>query len=209
MSDQITLKAASRNDLGKGSSRRLRRTGFTPAIVYGAGEPASISIEHKDLWKAQESESFFASIINLEIDGAKEPVIIKALQRHPAKNIVLHADFQRADDTVEVIMNIPLHYINTETCQGVKTQGGNLQLDAKLLKVKCIASKIPEYIEIDMQALKVGDIVHISDIQLPEGVTSVDLNLGEDHDLALAQVKAPRGGSDAEDEESNDDTTEE
>ena len=150
MSDQITLEAKSRNDLGKGSSRRLRLTGHIPAVVYGGGEAQSISIEHKNIWKAQEAESFFASIINLVVDGKNEPVIVKDLQRHPAKDFVLHADFQRADDTVQVVMSIPLHYINTETCKGVKTQGGSLQLDANLVKVRCVASKIPEYIEIDM-----------------------------------------------------------
>lgn len=203
MSDQITLEAKNRVDLGKGSSRRLRRTGFIPAVIYGGGDAQSISIEHKEIWKAQESESFFASIINLSVDGKAEPVIIKDLQRHPARDIVLHADFQRADDSVQVVMSIPLHYINTETCQGVKTQGGSLQLDAKLVKVRCVPSKIPEYIEIDMQERMVGEIVHLSDITFPEGVVSVDLALGGDHDLAIAQVKAPRGGTAADEEETS------
>ncbi|MCY4043914.1 MAG: 50S ribosomal protein L25/general stress protein Ctc [Cellvibrionales bacterium] len=198
MSEQIKLQATSRSDLGKGSSRRLRRTGFIPAVVYGGKEAQSVTIEHKELWKAQEHESFFSSVITLEVDGTEEPVIIKALQRHPAKDIVLHADFQRADDSIEVEMNIPLHYINTATCKGVKLQGGSLQLDAKLVKVKCAPSKIPEYLEIDMQDAVVGQIIHISDINFPEGVRSSDLALGAKHDLALAQVKAPRGGKKAE-----------
>ncbi len=200
MSNQITLQAQSRSDLGKGSSRRLRRTGFTPAVVYGSSDAQSITIEHKELWKAQEAESFFASIIELEVNGKKEPVIIKDLQRHPAKDLILHADFQRADDSIEVHMSIPLHYINTDTCVGVKMQGGILQLDANLLKVKCAPSRIPEFIEVDMSELNIGDIVHISDITLPEGVVSADLSLGADHDLALAQVKAIKGAQADEDE---------
>lgn len=196
MSEQIKLQAAARSDLGKGSSRRLRRTGFTPAVIYGSNTDAqSVTIEHKEIWKAQEHENFFSSIISIEVDGKEEPVIIKALQRHPAKDLVLHADFQRADDSIEVEMNIPLHYLNTVTCKGVKMQGGSLQLDAKLVKVKCTPSKIPEYIEIDLQDAVVGQIIHISDINFPEGVRSSELALGAKHDLALAQVKAPRGGS--------------
>lgn len=201
MSEQITLNAQSRSESGKGSSRRLRKTGFIPAVVYGSSDAQSIQLEHKDLWKAQEAESFFASIINLSIDGKEEPVIIKALQRHPAKDIILHADFQRADDSVEVVMNIPLHYVNTTACKGVKLQGGSLQLDAKLVKVKCAPSKIPEFIEVDMAEVQVGQIVHISDINLPEGVSSVDLSLGDDHNHAIAQVKAARGGAKKADEE--------
>jgi large subunit ribosomal protein L25 len=201
MSEQIKLQAAPRSDLGKGSSRRLRRTGFIPAVIYGSNTDAqSVTIEHKELWKAQEHENFFSSIISLEVDGKEEPVIIKALQRHPAKDLVLHADFQRADDSIEVEMNIPIHYLNTATCKGVKTQGGSLQLDAKLVKIKCAPSKIPEYLEIDLQDAVVGQIIHISDIKFPEGVRSSELALGAKHDLALAQVKAPRGGSANEEE---------
>ena len=105
MSDSIVLNAQDRSDLGKGASRRLRRAGNIPAVVYGSGEPVSIQIQHKDIWKAQEDEAFYASVLTLNVDGTETPVILKDLQRHPAKEIVMHADFQRADDSVTITMN--------------------------------------------------------------------------------------------------------
>ena len=202
MSDSIVLNAQDRSDLGKGASRRLRRAGNIPAVVYGSGEPVSIQIQHKDIWKAQEDEAFYASVLTLNIDGSETPVILKDLQRHPAKEIVMHADFQRADDSVTITMNIPLHYINAETCKGVKLQGGSVQVDANTIKVACVPSKIPAFIEVDLADAEVGQIIHISDINFPEGVASVDLNLGDDHNHAIAQIKAAKGGAAAATESS-------
>jgi large subunit ribosomal protein L25 len=193
MSDKIVLNAQDRTDLGKGASRRLRHAGNIPAVVYGSGEPVSIQIQHKNIWKAQESESFYASVLTLDIDGKSTDVILKDLQRHPAKQIIMHADFQRADDSVTLTMNIPLHYVNAETAHGVKMQGGQLQIDANTIKVACVPSKIPAFIEVDLVDVELGQIVHISDINFPEGVVSVDLSLGEDHNHAIAQIKAIKG----------------
>ncbi|CAA0079461.1 50S ribosomal protein L25 [BD1-7 clade bacterium] len=193
MSKQITINAKARNDLGKGASRRLRLTGEVPAVVYGSGEAQSLSLIHKDLWKAQEAEHFYASVLTLDIDGKTTPVIIKDLQRHPAKNVIMHADFQRAEGDTIIEMNVPLHYTNTTTCVGVKTQGGSLELDAKLVHIACKAKDLPEFLEIDMLERVVGDIIHLSDINFPEGVESTDLRLGADHDLPLAKVTAARG----------------
>ena len=195
MSDTIVLNAQSRTDLGKGASRRLRHSGNIPAVIYGSGEPASIQIQHKDIWKAQESESFYASVFNLNIDGTETAVILKDLQRHPAKQIIMHADFQRADDSVILHMNIPLHYLNAETAKGVKLQGGVLQIDANTIKVTCAASKVPAFIEVDLADVEVGQIIHISDIVFPEGVESTDLSLGEDYNNAIAQIKAVKGAA--------------
>ncbi|NRB40146.1 MAG: 50S ribosomal protein L25/general stress protein Ctc [Pseudomonadales bacterium] len=200
MSDSIVLNAQSRSDLGKGASRRLRRTGTIPAVVFGSGEPISIQIEHKNIWKAQESEAFYASVLTLNIDGTETDVILKDLQRHPAKQIIMHADFQRADDSVTITMVIPLHYINGDTAKGVKEQGGTLQIDANTIKITCVPSKIPEFIEVDMADVELGQIVHIADLNFPEGVSSVDLNLGESHNHAIAQVKAIKGAVADEDE---------
>ncbi|MCK5881727.1 MAG: 50S ribosomal protein L25/general stress protein Ctc [Sinobacterium sp.] len=200
MSNSIVLNAQSRTDLGKGASRRLRHTGNIPAVVYGSGEPVSIQFEHKNIWKAQENEAFYASVLTLNIDGKETDVILKDLQRHPAKELIMHADFQRADDSVTITMTIPLHYLNNETCVGVKMQGGALQIETQSIKVSCVPSKIPAFIEIDLAEVELGQIVHISDINLPEGVSSVDLNLGEDHNHAIAQVKAIKGVA-ADDEE--------
>ena len=193
MSNKIELNAETRTDLGKGASRRLRHTGNTPAVVYGVGEPASITLAHKDLWKAQESEAFYSSVINVNIDGKANDVIVKDMQRHPAKSLVMHIDFQRVDDKTSIVVNVPLHFINVDTCPGVKLQGGIIQYVTTLIKVRCIATKLPEYIEVDLGEVSEGDIIHLSDLKLPEGVDSVDLAHGADHDLPVAQVITPRG----------------
>ncbi|HEY9033376.1 MAG TPA: 50S ribosomal protein L25/general stress protein Ctc [Pseudomonadales bacterium] len=192
----IEINAKTRSDLGKGASRRLRHSGQVPAIVYGAGEPAALTIEHRELWKAQQAESFYSSVLTLNVDGKPYPAIIKDLQRHPAKEIILHADFQRIDDNTPVTINVPLHFLNTDICHGVKLQGGNIQLMSKLLKVRCLPAKLPAYIEVDMKDVKAGQMLHLSDIALPEGVQSADLLLGKDHDHPVVQVNAARGGKD-------------
>ena len=194
MSNKIELNAAARSDMGKGASRRLRHAGQTPAIVYGAGEPVSITLPQKDLWKAQEAEAFYSSILSLNIDGQSTDVIIKDLQRHPAKPVILHADFQRVDANAPIIVNVPLHFVNTASCYGVKMQGGAVQVLTHNIRVRCLPGQLPEYLVVDMQEARANDIIHISDVKMPEGVSSVDLNRGEDYDLALAQVNPPRGG---------------
>lgn len=188
MSSSIELQATTRNDLGKGASRRLRHTGKVPAVVYGIAEPVSITLPHKDLWKAQESEEFYASVFTLSIDGKANHVILKDLQRHPAKSVILHADFLRVDDNTLIVVNVPLHFVNADTCPGVKNQGGTVQLLTSLIKLRCAATKLPKYIEVDLGNANLGDVIHISNVQLPEGVQSVELQLGASHDLPIAQV---------------------
>jgi large subunit ribosomal protein L25 len=190
MSNKVELKADSRSDLGKGASRRLRRTGKTPAIVYGLTDPVSITLTHSDLWKAQESEAFYSSIINVNIDGKANDVVVKSLQRHPAKSLIMHIDFQRIDASQTIIVNVPIHYINGDISPAVKLQGGQIQIVDNSIKVECLPNKLPEYIEIDLGNVNVDEIIHISNITLPEGVTSVDL--AHDHDLTLVQIVATR-----------------
>ena len=189
----IELNAKTREDLGKGASRRLRRQALVPAVVYGAGEPASVTIEHKEIWKAQEQEAFFSSTFTLNIDGAATEVFIKDIQRHPAKDIVLHADFQRVDPNAEIIVSVPVHFLNAASCPGVKIQGGAAQYLNNLVEVRCLPANLPEFLELDMSELNSGDVIHISDIAFPEGVSSVALSRGADHDLALAQIKKAKG----------------
>jgi large subunit ribosomal protein L25 len=186
----IQLNATIRQDLGKGSSRRLRHDNKVPAVVYGASEPQSITLEHKDLWKAQEAEAFYSTVLKLSVDGTEKDVIIKDLQRHPAKDLVLHADFLALDEKTPVIVNIPVHFENAASCHGVKMQGGSVQYMALQVKVKCLPKDIPAFLSYDLIDNQAGDIIHISDLQLPEGVTSVDLARGGDHDLPLAQIIA-------------------
>jgi large subunit ribosomal protein L25 len=205
---KIELNAENRSDLGKGASRRLRHAGKVPAVVYGTGEPISIQLLHKDLWKAQEAEAFYSSVLNLNIDGKATDVIVKDMQRHPAKRQVLHLDFQRIDAKAEIIVNVPLHFINGDICPGVKMQGGSVQYVASLLQVSCLPGNLPEYIEVDLKDAQSGDIIHISDVTLPEGITSVELSRGADHDHPVAQINAPRGAAVDQDSDADADADE-
>jgi large subunit ribosomal protein L25 len=198
MSDQFELNAEVRTDLGKGASRRLRHfDGRIPAIIYGGDKaPQPLSLIRKDLEKALENEAFFSHVLIVNVGKEKEKAILKDLQRHPAKNRVTHVDFLRIDDNVAIRVHVPIHFINETTCRGVKVQGGMIQHQATDIEVQCLPANIPSFIEVDMLEVETGQIVHLSDVTLPTGVTSVALALGEDHDLAVASVIAPKGGDD-------------
>ena len=202
MSDQFELTAELREDKGKGASRRLRRlAGQVPAIIYGGKEdPKPLTLVRKDFEKALENEAFFSHVLSINVGGTTEKAILKDLQRHPAKDVVMHADFLRVDDKVVIKVHVPIHFVNEDTCYGVKMEGGMVQHQVTDIEVSCLPADIPEYIEVDMAEVKSGEIVHLTDITLPEGVTSVALALGDDHDLAVASVIPPKGGSDADDE---------
>ena len=202
MSDQFELTAELREDKGKGASRRLRRLADqVPAIIYGGKEdPKPLTLVRKDFEKALENEAFFSHVLSINVGGTTEKAILKDLQRHPAKDVVMHADFLRVDDKVAIKVHVPIHFVNEDTCYGVKMEGGMVQHQVTDIEVSCLPADIPEYIEVDMAEVKSGEIVHLTDITLPEGVTSVALALGDDHDLAVASVVPPKGGSDADDE---------
>ena len=196
MSDQFELVAEVREDMGKGSSRRLRRLADKiPAIIYGAGKDAQpLTMIRKDLEKALENEALYSHVLTINVGSTKEKAILKDMQRHPAKNRVMHVDFMRIDEKVALKIHVPIHFINEDTCVGVKMSGGIIQHQATDIEVLCLPADIPTFIEVDMLELDVGEILHLSDIKLPEGVTSTALSLGdEDHDLAIASVNAPRG----------------
>ena len=204
MSEQLAIEAKLRSDLGKGASRRLRRhADLIPAIIYGAGkDPVPLTLIRKDLEKSLENEAFFSQVIDVNIEGDVQQAILKDLQRHPAKERVMHADFLRVDAKVAVKVNVPLHFINEESCHGVKIEGGIIEHMLVELEVQCLPKDIPEFIEVDMISVTTADIVHISDLKLPEGVQSTALALGGDHDMAVASVTAKRGsGMESDDEE--------
>jgi large subunit ribosomal protein L25 len=202
MSDAFEINAEARTDKGKGASRRLRRLADQiPAILYGGdSEPQPLTITRKDLEHALENEAFYSHVLTINIGSDKQQAILKDLQRHPAKDRVMHADFMRVSDDVKIKINVPLHFINEEKCHGVKMEGGMIQHMATDIEVLCLPGDMPEYLEVDMLDAVVGDIIHISDLKLPEGVESVALSHGEDYDLAIASVMAPKGGADAEEE---------
>jgi len=195
MSGEFVLNAVARGDVGKGASRRLRNDELVPAIVYGGTQqPRNVSVSHRELVKALENEAFFSHLITLKLDGGAEEVILKDLQRHPARPRILHADFQRVSRDRKLHVHIPLHFINQEKCRGVKDQGGMIQHNAVEVHVSCLPQDLPEFIEVDMLSCEVGDSVHLSDLELPAGVESVELSHGPEHDLPVATVLAPKGG---------------
>ncbi|MCH1491025.1 MAG: 50S ribosomal protein L25/general stress protein Ctc [Luminiphilus sp.] len=201
MSESFEVQAEVRVDEGKGASRRLRRLeGKVPGVVYGGQAAArSISLIRKDLEKMLENEAFYTSVLNVLVDGDTESAILKDVQRHPAKGFPMHVDFLRVQADKVLKVNVPLHFTNEESCQGVKLGGGMVQHQATDMEVQCLPGDIPDYIEVDMTDVELGQIVHLSDVTLPEGVVSTALALGEDHDLAIAAVIAPKG-SKADDE---------
>jgi len=195
MSDAFELNAEVREDMGKGASRRLRRLADqVPAILYGGDKaPQPLTLVRKDLEHALENEAFYSHVLTIKVGSSSQKAILKDLQRHPAKELVMHADFLRVSDDVKIKVNVPIHFTNSDNCVGVKTEGGMIEQQTTEIEVQCLPADIPSFIEVDMVDLEVGQIIHLSDITLPEGVTSVALALGEAHDLAVASVLAPRG----------------
>ena len=203
MSTDFTLHAKGREVSGKGASRRLRRlAGEIPAIVYGGKkDPQSLTLIHKDVLKALENEAYYSHIISLDVDGKSQDVVLKDVQRHPAKTVILHLDFLRINKTTALTIRVPLHFINEDNCVGVKKEGGIISHTMSELEVQCLPKDLPEFIEVDVSELALGSTLHISDIKLPKGVESVALSHGSDHDLPVAAVnKVKSGGSEADED---------
>jgi len=192
--NEFELIAEQRSDVGKGASRRLRRlANEVPAIVYGGkNPPQKISLLHKDLDHALQNEAFYSHIITLSVEGNNEEVILKDLQRHPAKSIILHADFLRVSKTQKFTTKVPIHFMNEDICNGVKVGGGNITRSMTELDISCLPADLPEYIEVDVAEVEIGQILHISDIKLPSGVESVALSYGEDRDSPIFTVNKPK-----------------
>ena len=197
MSDIIELTAELRTTVGKGASRRLRRLeGKVPAIIYGGeGEAVMLSLSSNELSKAMQVEAFYSQVLNLSIHGKSEQAVVRDLQRNPADERVQHVDFQRVRANVAITVSVPLHFINEESCVGVKMQGGTLTRTLTEVEVSCLPASLPEYIEIDMAEVESGTSVHLSDLNIGEGVTIIALTQGEDRDIPVASVTAKRGGA--------------
>ncbi|HNI65044.1 MAG TPA: 50S ribosomal protein L25/general stress protein Ctc [Pseudomonadales bacterium] len=198
MSAQFELEAELRQQQGTGASRRLRRLeNRVPAILYGGGkDPVLLSCVAKDLAKSLESEAFYTHIINLKIGGSSEPVLLKALQRHPSKGSVMHADFMRVEMNRKIHVHVPLHFINEENCIGIKRDGGRIAHTLTEVEISCLPGDLPEYLEVDMLDVGVGRHIHLSDLQLPPGVELVALSQGGDHDAQVVAVVPTKGGGD-------------
>jgi large subunit ribosomal protein L25 len=168
------ITAQTRTVQGSGASRRLRREDKVPGIVYGGtAAPQTIELDHNTLLLALKKEAFHSSVLNLVVDGKKEQVLLRDTQVHAYKPRVLHVDFQRVDATHELHIKVPLHFTNEENAPGVKLSGGHVNHVMAELEVSCLPKDLPEFIEVDIGALKVGQNLHVSQIKLPKGVKAV------------------------------------
>ncbi|MEF3193324.1 MAG: 50S ribosomal protein L25/general stress protein Ctc [Halothiobacillaceae bacterium] len=194
MSVSFTLKATRRDDLGKGASRRLRREGNVPAVLYGGdAEPVALTIAHKDLWHNLANEAFYSHILDLEIDGKIEKVILRDLQRHPYKPIIMHADFQRVSANELLRVMIPLHFVNEASSVGVK-KGGVVSHLASEIEITCLPKDLPEFIVVDLADVDVEQIVHLADIALPAGVTAFEL-AAHGNNPPIVAIHMPKGSA--------------
>jgi large subunit ribosomal protein L25 len=199
MATEHNIRATARNDEGKGASRRLRRAAQIPAIIYGGSTaPKSIQLEHEKTWLASQNEWFYSSILSLDVDGKVESVLLRDIQRHPYKQIIMHLDFQRVDANQALRAKVPLHFVNQEASPAGKTAGIVITHEVNEIAISCLPKDLPEFVEVDLSSLKPGDTVHLSEIKLPAGVEVPELKLGADHDVAVviarhARVEAEEG----------------
>jgi large subunit ribosomal protein L25 len=199
MSASFIVNAELRTDQGKGASRRLRRTGRLPGILYGAHkEPTMISLHHNEIVRHLEDEAFYSNLLTLNLGDNQETVVLKDLQRHPAKPFILHADFQRVQADEKIRLNVPLHFINEAKCPGVKA-GGKVSHQLTDVEITCLPKDLPEYIEVDMGGMDVGDAIHLSELKLPPGV---EYPSSEGEDYIVVNIHTGHvGGEEEEGEE--------
>lgn len=197
MSEHFEVIAQVRSEEGKGASRRLRRTGQIPGIVYGGHQPPEmITVDHNELLQRLDAEAFFTSLIDLKIGERSTQVVLKDLQRHPAKPFVLHVDFQRVSQGEKLRMVVPIHFENEATCVGVKKRG-KVSHNLTEIEVTCLPADLPEFIAVDMANMDIGDILHVSELQLPAGV---ELTHAQEPETPVVMIHAGYGGSDEETE---------
>lgn len=187
MTNTITITAQLRTDYGRGASRRLRHSGQVPAIIYGSNQEATaVSLDHNSMYYALKKESFHTSILNIDIDGKPEKVLLRDFQLHPFRQQVLHLDFLRVNEKEEVVMHIPLHFLNEDTAYAVKTQGAHITKLVTEVEIKALPKNIPPFIEVDLKDIKSGQTLTLSDLVLPESVTLTYLVRGEDAPIVNA-----------------------
>jgi len=192
---KIELSAISRKAQGTGASRRLRKAGRVPGIVYGGTEPALIDLDHNTLYYSLHKEGIHASILTLDLDGKKEKVLLRDFQMHPFHQQVQHIDFQRVEANKKIHMKVPLHFINGDTAPGVKLSGGVVSHVMNDLSVACLPADLPEFIEVDLSTLALGHPIHVSDLVLPKGIEAAGIHIEY---AVVATVQVPRGAVEAE-----------
>ncbi|HET6631310.1 MAG TPA: 50S ribosomal protein L25/general stress protein Ctc [Rhodanobacteraceae bacterium] len=193
MATRHEMTAQPRSDEGKGASRRLRRAGMVPAIIYGGAEkPQSIQFEHEAVVLAARNEWFLSSILDLSIGGKKQKVLLRDLQKHPFKQQIMHMDFQRVSENEAVRVNVPLHFVNQEVSPAHKMAGVVVSHNLTEVEVSCLPKDLPEHIDVDLAELKQGDLVHLSDLVLPPGVEIALLKFGKEYDQTVVSAHAMR-----------------
>ena len=209
--ETFVLQAEQRNAVGRAENKRLRRAGYFPAVVYGGhGEAVNIQIEHNAMLRNLEKSGFYSNILDLSLDGKSQKVYLKDLNRHPSRKIILHADFQRVEETVELNIRVPLLLVNEDLCEGVKQDGGTVSRLMTEVEVTCLPKDLPQAIEVDIESLKIGEAIHFSDLSLPNGVKLTALLRGGDESTSVVQVLSPKGlEADEEDSLETEDASEE
>ncbi|MFQ5546644.1 MAG: 50S ribosomal protein L25/general stress protein Ctc [Woeseia sp.] len=181
MSQDFDLIADYRKDQGKGASRRLRRQGKVPAIIYGAGQPArALAFDHNKVLRQLDNESFYSSILNIKVGEKSQAAILKDVQRHPARRQILHIDLQRIVEDQKIKMNVPIHYLGEDVAVGVKEGGGTVTKMTTEVEVTCLPKDLPEYLDVDISRLALNEYMYLTDIELPEGVEIVGLAQAEE-----------------------------
>ncbi len=189
---QYEFNAQPRTLQGTGASRRLRKAGRVPGVVYGGEKPAqAIDIDHNEIWHKLRKEAFHSSVLAMNLAGTNETVLLRDIQMHPFKRQILHLDFQRVDATHQIHQKVPLHFVNADIAPGVKLQGGIVSHVINELDVKCLPGDLPEFIEVDLKELSAGHSIHVSALKLPKGVEAA-LHKGEDP--VVVTIAIPRGG---------------
>ncbi|MDH3560453.1 MAG: 50S ribosomal protein L25/general stress protein Ctc [Gammaproteobacteria bacterium] len=192
MAISFELNAEPRSDTGKGASRRLRHAGKVPAIIYGGGtDPEPLTLSLNEVIRNLEHEAFYSHILNVKVGSATTRAVLRDLQRHPSRPVILHMDLQRVSESEKIKMNVPLHFEGEDIAPGVKA-GGLVSHELVEVEIECLPRDLPEYLAIDISALEIGDSVHLSDLVVPEGVTVLELERGEGHDLSVASVHVAR-----------------
>jgi len=197
--ETFEIKAQRRTDVGKGASRRSRHAGYIPAIIYGGDKaPVSLTLSHNELLKQLEHEGFYSHILTVNIEGEVEKAVLKDLQRHPYRPAVMHLDLLRVSETQKLHMRVPLHFLNENQSPGVKQGGGVVSHHMTDVEISCLPKDLPEFIEVDLVNINLNEIVHLSDLVLPE---AVELLHGSEHNLAVVSVQLARGNKADEEEE--------
>ncbi len=196
----MKVVAFPRNEQGSGASRRLRRAGQTPGIIYGGtAAPLNVALDHNALFHALKKEAFHSSILDMEVDGKAEKVLLRDFQMHAFKPLVLHVDFQRVDPNQKIHMKVPLHFVNAEISPAVKLSGGIISHVLNELDISCLPKDLPEFIEVDLAGMQAGTSLHVSDLKLPAGVSATHTK--ENATVATATVPGGAKGDEAPAEE--------